>query len=64
MKTTKTLFVTAKYGSLIFSEHAYPYDPFNHSFQEESCKQSIIRQIVKAGRSEMLDAFMWTIEII
>lgn len=57
MKKEKTLLVTARYGSLKFSDWAFPYDPFNHTYQVESCKKGVIRKILNAGLAEMLEAF-------
>ena len=64
MEKKKTLYVTAKYGSLEFSDWAWPYDPFNHSYQVESCKKGVIRKIVDAGLAEMLDAFTWSLRVM
>lgn len=57
MKKRKSLLVTAKYGSLEFSEKAWPYKESAHDKQVETCIESIVQQIVDAGREEMLDAF-------
>lgn len=57
MEKKKTLFVTAKYGSLEFSETACPYNENVHDEQVEDCIESIVRQIDEAGKEEMTDAF-------
>lgn len=64
MEKKKTLFVTAKYGLLEFSETACPYNENVHDEQAEDCIESIVRQIADAGRAEMTDAFQLTIELI
>ena len=56
----KTLLVTAKYGSLEFSETAWPYNENAHDEQVETCVESIHQQIADAGRSEMKDVFQLT----
>ena len=53
----KKLLVTAKYGSLDFSETAWPYNENAHDEQVETCLESITRQIDDAGKIEMFDAF-------
>ena len=57
MKKRNSLLVTAKYGSLEFSETAWPYNEKAHNEQIEDCIDGIVQQIVDAGREEMLDAF-------
>ena len=57
MEKEKKLLVTAKYGPLEFSETARPYNEKAHDEQLETCLESVARQIVDAGREEMLDAF-------
>ena len=57
MEKEKTLLVTAKYGSLVFSETASPYDENAHDEQVESCLESIARQIDDSGKTEMTEAF-------
>ena len=56
--------VTAKYGSLEFSETASPYNENAHDEQVETCVESIRQQIADAGRAEMMDAFQLTSELI
>ena len=57
MEKRKSLLVTAKYGSLVFSETASPYDENAHDEQVESCLESIARQIDDSGKTEMTEAF-------
>ena len=57
MEKEKLLKVTAKYGSLDFSETARPYNENVHDDQLESCLKSITQQIKDAGRTEMTEAF-------
>lgn len=64
MKNRKKLLVTAKYGSLKFSEIASPYNKNAHDEQVETCVESICHQIADAGREEMMDAFQLTSELI
>lgn len=64
METNKKLLVTAKYGSLKFSEIARPHNENAHDEQVETCLESIAQQIDDAGRTEMMDAFQVTSEII
>ena len=64
MERKKTLLVTAKYGSLKFSETASPYNKNAQDEQVETCVESIRRRITDAGRSEMMDAFQLTSELI
>ena len=64
MEKRKSLLVTAKYGSLVFSETASPYDENAHDEQVESCLESIARQIDDAGKTEMLDAFTYSEKIV
>ena len=64
MNKKKTLLVTAKYGSLVFTEAAWPYNENAHDKQVETCIKSIRRQITDAGRAEMMDAFQFTSELI
>ena len=64
MNKEKTLLVTAKYGSLEFHETAWPYNENVHDAQVEDCLESIRRQIIEAGRAEMMDAFHLTSELI
>lgn len=56
MKEEK-LVVTAKYGSLEFSETARPYNESAHDEQVETCLESIARKIDDAGKTEMQKAF-------
>lgn len=63
MKKRNSLLVTAKYGSLEFSETASPYDENAQDEQVETCLKSIRRQITDVGRAEMMDAFQLTSEI-
>lgn len=56
--------VTAKYGSLEFSETAWPYDENAHDEQVETCEESICRQIAESGKAEMIPAFIFTEEVI
>lgn len=64
MKTNKKLLVTAKYGSLECSETARPYDENAQDEQVETCVKSIRRKIANEGRTEMMDSFQVTCEII
>lgn len=64
MERKKTLLVTAKYGSLKFSETASPYNKNAQDEQVETCVESIRRRITDAGRAEMMDAFQLTSELI
>lgn len=64
MNKKKTLLVTAKYGSLGFTETAWPYNENVHDAQVEDCVKSIRRQIIDAGRAETMDAFQLTSELI
>ena len=64
MNKEKTLLVTAKYGSLEFPETAWPYNENAHDEQVETCMESIRQQIADAGRTEMMDAFKLTSELI
>jgi hypothetical protein len=57
MGKEKTLLVTAKYGSLEFCKTAWPYNENAQDEQVETCVESIRRQIIDAGRAEMMDAF-------
>ncbi len=61
---TKKLLVTAKYGSLVFSEVACPYNKKAHKEQYDSCCSGIKRQIIDAGKEEMLDAFIFQYEVV
>lgn len=64
MEKKKTLFVTAKYGSLEFSETACPYNENAHDEQVETCLESIRQQIADAGRAEMMDVFQLSRKLI
>ena len=64
MKEKKKLLVTARYDSLKFSEIASPYNMNAQDEQVETCVESIRRQIIDAGRAEMMDAFQLTSELI
>ncbi len=64
MNKEKTLLVTAKYGSLKFSETVSPYNQNAQDEQVETCVKSIRRQIIDAGRAEMMNAFHLTSELI
>ena len=64
MNKEKTLLVTAKYGSLEFPETAWPYNENAHDEQVETCMESIRQQSADAGRTEMMDAFKLTSELI
>ena len=64
MTENKNLLVTAKYGSLKFSETASPYNKNAQDEQVETCVESIRQQIIDTGRAEMMDAFQLTSEII
>ena len=57
MESKKKLLVTAKCGSLKFSEIAEPYIPSVEEYQARSCAESIAEQIVESGNEELLDAF-------
>ena len=64
MVKEKKLLVTAKYGSLKFSETASPYNKNAQDEQVETCVESIRQQIINTGRAEMMDAFQLTSELI
>jgi hypothetical protein len=64
MKQEKKLKVTAKYGSLEYSETASPYNKKTQEEQVETCVKSIRRQIADVGKAEMMDAFQQTSELI
>lgn len=64
MNKEKMLLVTAKYGSLVFTEAARPYNENAHDEQVESCLESIGRQIYDAGKTEMSDAFIYTEKVV
>ena len=64
MEKEKTLLVTAKYGTLKFSETARPYNKNAQDEQVETCVESIRQQIINTGRAEMMDAFQLTSELI
>ena len=64
MNKERTLLVTAKYGSLEFHETAWPYNENVLDAQVEDCVKSIRRQIIDAGRAEMMDAFHLTSKLI
>ena len=64
MKDKLKLLVTAKYGSLKFSETASPYNKNAQDEQVETCVESIRQQIIDAGRAEMMDAFQLKSELI
>lgn len=64
MEKEKSLKVTAKYGSLKFSVTASPYNKDAQDEQVETCVKNIRRQIIDAGRAEMVDAFQLTSELI
>lgn len=57
MDSKKKLLVTAKCGSLEFSEIAEPYIPSIEKDQARSCAESITEQIIESGYEELLDAF-------
>ena len=57
MGKIKKLLVTAKYGSLEYSEKAAPYIPSVEEEQARSCAESITQQIIESGRAEMLNTF-------
>lgn len=57
MEKEKSLKVTANYGSLGFSEKAWPYNENAHDEQVEDCLKSIAQKIDDAGKAEMLKAF-------
>lgn len=63
MKEEKLL-VTAKYGTLEFSETAMPYNENAHDEQVETCLESIARKIDDAGKAEMVDAFIYTEKVV
>lgn len=58
MEKKEKLVVTAKYGSQEFQETAWPYNKNVHEAQVEDCLNSIRRQIIDAGKAEMMDAFL------
>ena len=64
MSKNKILLETAMYGSLKFTEVAWPYNENAHDEQVETSLESIRQQIADAGRAEMTDAFQLTIELI
>ena len=57
MAKEKRLLVTAKYGSLVFNETAWPYNENVHDAQVDDCMKSIRRQIIDVGKAEMTEAF-------
>ena len=57
MESKKKLLVTAKCGSLEFSEIAEPYIPSVEEDQARSCAESITEQIIESGNEDLLDAF-------
>lgn len=57
MELKKKLLVTARCGSLEFSEIAEPYIPSAEEEQARSCAESITEQIIESGNEELLDAF-------
>ena len=57
MKNQKKLIVTAKYGSLEFSETAWPYAENAYDEQVEDCIESIRQLIIDVGIAEMMDVF-------
>ena len=64
MEEKKRLLVTAKYGSLVFSETACPYNKNALDEQVETCLESIRQQIADSGRAETMDAFQLKSELI
>jgi len=64
MTTKKELLVTAKYGSLKFTETASPYNKNAQDEQVETCVENIRQQIAEAGKAEMMDAFQLSGELI
>ena len=64
MEKEKLLKVTAKYGTLEFSEAAKPYNEKAHDEQVETCLESIARQIDDVGKTEMTEAFTVEEQII
>ena len=64
MVKQKRLKITAKYGPLEFSETAWPYNENAYDEQVDDCLESIRRQIKDAGKTEMMDAFQLTSELI
>ena len=64
MEKRKSLLVTAKYGPLVFSENAWSYNENAYDEQVETCLESIARQIDDAGKTEMLDAFIYTEKVV
>lgn len=64
MEKEKSLKVTAKYGSLKFSETASPYNKNAQDEQVETCVDSICQQISDAGLAEMMDTFQLTSDLI
>lgn len=64
MEKRKSLLVTAKYGSLVFTETARPYNENAHDEQVDDCLESIRQQIDDAGKTEMLGAFIHTEKIV
>ena len=64
MEIKKKLLVTARYGTLEFHETVWPYNENAHDEQVETCMESIRQQIADAGRTEMMDTFQLTSELI
>lgn len=64
MNKEKKLLVTAKCGSLEYTETASPYNKNVQDEQVETCVKSIRRQIADEGSAEMMDAFLLTSELI
>lgn len=63
MNNEKKLKVTGKYGSFEFSETACPYNENAHGEQVVTCKESIRRQIINAGKEDMMNLFCFSEEI-
>jgi hypothetical protein len=59
MSKNKILLVTARYGSLKFSETACPYNENAHDEQVDDCVESIRKKIADSGKAEMTDVFQF-----
>lgn len=64
MNKLQKLLVTARYGSLKYTEVAWPYNENAHDEQVETCLESIRQQIADAGRAEMMDVFQLSRKLI
>ena len=60
----KDIASNSKYGSFEFQEEAWPYKKNAHDEQVETCVDSIHKQIGDSGRTEMVDAFLLSEEVL